>query len=90
LVIPQLQLGDNVIPQLVNIIKTVKGWDAFSTFKSHKSSSHLFDISLSPGVEGVPSQKLYLKHSTVEFFLDGGDAFSMFKLQSVVYLTTMQ
>jgi hypothetical protein len=38
LVIPQLQPGDNVNPQLVNIIQIVKGWDAFSTFISPKIS----------------------------------------------------
>ncbi len=38
LVIPLLQPGDNVIPQLFNIIQTVKGWHAFSTFNSPKIS----------------------------------------------------
>jgi hypothetical protein len=69
-----------VIPQLVNIIETVKGWDAFSTFKSPKISRFLTK-NLFPGIGDVPSQKLYLKNGTVEIFLKWHG--------SVVYLTTI-
>jgi hypothetical protein len=65
LVIHQHQPGDDLIPQLVNIIQTVKEWDAFSTFKLPKISS-LFDNNLSPAVGGAPSWKPYLKNGTVE------------------------
>jgi hypothetical protein len=67
LVIPQLQPGDNVISQHVNIIQTVKGWDAFKTFKSPKIS-RFSTKNLSPGIGGAPSQKLYLKTGMVEIF----------------------
>jgi hypothetical protein len=82
LVIPQLQPGDNVIPQLVNIIQTVKGWDAFSTFKSFIISCFLTK-NLSPGIGGAPSQALYLKNGTVEIFLNGGDGFPRVKLPKI-------
>jgi hypothetical protein len=82
LVIPQLQPGDNVIPQIVNIMKTVMGWGAFSTFISPKISC-LFDNNLSPGVGGAPSQKLYLKNCTVENFLNCGNGFPTVKLPKI-------
>jgi hypothetical protein len=82
LVIPQLQPWDNVIPQIVNIMKTVKGWGVFSTFISPKIS-RLFDNNLSPSVGGAPSQKLYLENCTVENFLNCGDGFPTVKLPKI-------
>jgi hypothetical protein len=80
--IPQLQPGSNVIPQLVNIIQTVKGWGAFSTFISPKISPSL-KTNLSTGIEGAPCQKLYLENSTVENFLNCGDGFPRVKLPKI-------
>jgi hypothetical protein len=81
LVIPQLQPGDNVNPQLINIIKTVKSWDAFSTFKSPKTV--FLAKNLSSSVEGAPSQKQFLKNGIVEAFLNGVDAFPRVKLPKI-------
>jgi hypothetical protein len=80
LVIPQIQLRDNVIPQLFNFIKTVKGWDVFSRFKLPKISC-LFDNNLSPEVGGAPSQKPYLKCGTIENYLNGAVAFAIQQVQ---------
>jgi hypothetical protein len=90
LVIPQLQPGDDVIPQLVNILQTVKGWGAFSTFISPKISRFLKN-NLSPGIGGAPSPKLYLKNGTVEIFFQivGMDSSGPNNPESVVYLTTI-
>ncbi len=82
LVIPQLQPEDNIIPQLVNIIQSVKGWDAFSTFKSPKNS-HFHDKNVSPSVGGAPSQVPYRKNCMIEIFSNGRDAFSTFKLPKI-------
>jgi hypothetical protein len=82
LVIPRLQSGDNVIPQIVNIIKNVKGWGAFSTFISPKISCFLKN-NLSLGIGGAPSQKLYLEKGMVDNFLNGGDGFPRVKLLKI-------
>jgi hypothetical protein len=57
-------------------------WGAFSTFISPKISRFL-ENNLSPSIEGAPSQKLYLKNGTVEFFLNGGDGFPRVKLPKI-------
>ncbi len=82
MVSPQLQSGDSVIPELVNIMITVKAWDALSTFKSPKISC-FYDKKVSPSVGGAPRQKPYLKNGTVENFLDGAVVFSAFKWPNI-------
>jgi hypothetical protein len=85
LVIPWLQPGDNVIPRPVDFLNTANGWGAFSTFilQYPKSVVHLKEKKIIPWGRGTPSQKLYLKNGTVEFFLTEGDAFSTFKLPKI-------
>jgi hypothetical protein len=78
--IPQLWPGVN-ISSLVKTLKSVNGWDAFSTFKLTKIS-RLFDNNLTPEVGNPPGQKPNLKNGTVEFF-DGRDAFGRFKLPKI-------
>ncbi len=39
-----------------------------------------------PGLEGAPSQKLYLKNGTVENFLNGGDGYPRVKLPKISHL----
>jgi hypothetical protein len=45
--------------------------------------SCLFDNNLSLCIGGTPSQKLYLKNGTVEFFLNDGDWLPVVKLPKI-------
>jgi hypothetical protein len=71
LVIPQLQPGDNIVPRLVDMIKTVKGWDAFSTFKLPKISLFLIQKFILPrrghSQSKAVSQKRHSRNFTKNF-----------------------
>ncbi len=85
MVIPKLHPGNNVIPQLVNIIKNCKGLGCIQHLQVTQNQSYC-DRKLSHSVGGAPSQKPYLKNGTVEIFLNSGDAVSMFKLPKISHL----
>jgi hypothetical protein len=70
-------------------MNTVKGWDAFSAFKSPTISRFRGKI-VSHDVGGANSQKPYLKNGTVEIFLMVGmdSAYSNYPT-SIVHLTTI-
>jgi hypothetical protein len=69
--------------KLVNIMQTVKGWDAFSTFKSSKISRFLTKKIILWHTGCSKSKAVYLKKGTVEIFLNGLNGFPRVKLPKI-------